>query len=931
MNQKRITNQILEQTNYTLNSTLNYLFNISNMKKLFSYLLISSMVVLSSCTNYDDQFDDLNAQINTLKTQIEGFSSLSTGLTALQGTVASLQTAVANIPATDVSGLATAANLAALDTALTAVAAEVEALTAALANAATAAEVAALQTALTAQQANLNELLAANNVYSASVVVASQADLDFATALGNKVTIINGGLNITQTTTMNAAQLATLMGKVMSVTGNVTYTASVSSTIPGEFTKLTGAANVTVSVSAPTAVTMPALKQTGNLSITAADATSISLPALTKVASFGTLSFPKATTFSAPVFAAYDNDLTISIADSGSIDLSAFTYSVTEAGVAAKTTTHVLTVNANTLTAPVFKIGKIIGTEIDNVSLPVWEGTSTSRFVDATTVVLPKVTAYGGDLSLDLEDMFPRASSIHIIGNSSTSTGSTPATTEVSVSADTHTKLETLILDGTFGSVYLHDDTDLVTLTIDVIAEDFTLDNTDVVTADIKMTATAATSTGKTSVTVQNNTKLSSITVNEANALNSLTIVDNSDLIAVSFPDLDSAGGTKANALIYNNDLKATMTQTGTGATATYATTGTSGIQNLKKFLDSVITKRDADVRMTVKIDELTSVVSGVAGAAAEYVLVDLLAADITQGADAIAQTKAWVLDNNGSKTVQITVDGDALFRSAANAATPFALSSNMDLAVTELKTAAARASDLGLTLDAQAGANVANFDIVFKATTNSATFEDSSATATTTRLDASDIITLEVGPSQSVTTTVVAGTTSTTNGIVDALIGAWSSKFGTASTLYTLSEPASGTLRISVSALSGNRAHNHAVSVSVANDSGVNSGTTPLISYLAGATKATTDNKLQGVDVILTLTDKNKGVTGVTFPTVALSGTTSAVALGTSLDYTASTADTYKSNAWPTEARGIVIPAKDSVGAVVNSAAVAVDNTAKL
>ena len=64
---KTITNQILEQKNYTLNSTLNYLFNISNMKKLFSYLLISSMVVLSSCTNYDDQFDDLNTQINTLE------------------------------------------------------------------------------------------------------------------------------------------------------------------------------------------------------------------------------------------------------------------------------------------------------------------------------------------------------------------------------------------------------------------------------------------------------------------------------------------------------------------------------------------------------------------------------------------------------------------------------------------------------------------------------------------------------------------------------------------------------------------------------------------------------------------------------------------------------------------------------------------------
>ena len=151
MNQKRITNQILEQKDFTLNSTLNYLFNISNMKKLFSYLLISSMVVLSSCTNYDDQFDDLNTQINSLKSQIEGFSSLSSGLTALQGTVAALSSAVNALPktatpATDVSGLETA----------------VAALQAQLANAATSAQVAAIKTDLAATQAALEATIATN-------------------------------------------------------------------------------------------------------------------------------------------------------------------------------------------------------------------------------------------------------------------------------------------------------------------------------------------------------------------------------------------------------------------------------------------------------------------------------------------------------------------------------------------------------------------------------------------------------------------------------------------------------------------------------------------------------------------------------------------------------------------------------------------------
>ena len=179
MNQKRITNQILEQTNYTLNSTLNYLFNISNMKKLFSYLLISSMVVLSSCTNYDDQFDDLNTQINALKTQIAGFSSLSTGLTSLQGTVASLQSAVANIPATDLSGLESdltdlSALVKALQTQVAATATALEAGT--VSDAAIAAAIKVVQD----NQAALDTAVAA--VTAAQATLATAADVAAVTA-----------------------------------------------------------------------------------------------------------------------------------------------------------------------------------------------------------------------------------------------------------------------------------------------------------------------------------------------------------------------------------------------------------------------------------------------------------------------------------------------------------------------------------------------------------------------------------------------------------------------------------------------------------------------------------------------------------------------------------------------------------------------------
>ena len=373
MNQKRITNQILNQTNYNLNSTLNYLFNISNMKKLFSYLLISSMVVLSSCTNYDDQFDDLNAQINTLKSQIEGFSSLSSGLTALQGTVASLQSAINNIPvtpATDISGL---------ESSLETLAASVAELQAALANAATAAEVAALQTALDAQQADLDELLAQNNIYAptdGTLVVSTQAELDFALALGNKVSIINGGVNITHTSTMADADVASLMSKMVSVTGTVTYTGTVTSTVAGEFTNLNGALNVSINQSGD--ISLPALVSTGALSLTGDDlTTSVSLPALTHATSgLGSLSFSKATSVDLSALTAYDAAISITTDDNATVDLTSFTNLTTTTGVAATTFESLTIVNATTLVAPVFAKGEIVADALASVDLPKWQSLS---------------------------------------------------------------------------------------------------------------------------------------------------------------------------------------------------------------------------------------------------------------------------------------------------------------------------------------------------------------------------------------------------------------------------------------------------------------------------------------------------------------------------------------------------------------------------
>ena len=602
MNQKRITNQILNQKNYTLNSTLNYLFNISNMKKLFSYLLISSMVVLSSCTNYDDQFDDLNTQINTLKSQIEGFSSLSSGLTALQGTVASLQSAINNIPvtpATDISGL---------ESSLETLAASVAELQAALANAATAAEVAALQTALDAQQADLTELLAQNNIYAPTngvLTVSSQSELDFALALGDKVSIINGGVNITHTSTMSDANVATLMGKMVSVTGTVTYTGTVTSTVAGEFTKLTGALNVNINQSG--SISLPALVSTGALSLSGDDlTTSVSLPALTHVASgLGALSFSKATTVDLSALTAYDGAISITTDDNATVDLSAFSNLTTTTGVAATTFESLTVVNATILKAPLFAKGEIVADALASVDLPKWQSLSaSSSFAKAKTVVLPAVDpgkAAGAVIAIDT--VFDKATSVHIIAAASTKTSVTTANHMDVTSSSSN--LETLILGGTFSDITITAGADLTSLTFDGSALNVSITGTDLSAIDIPYTSLA-----KGSLTVTNNLDLDSLTASKVNTLKGLTITGNTSLETVSFAAL-KASAASPRVAISNNDLTIDNIQLANADPVVAHKITSADFSGLSTFLgaaaDLVVAASDSVVAKADNVSQITS------------------------------------------------------------------------------------------------------------------------------------------------------------------------------------------------------------------------------------------------------------------------------------------------------------------------------------
>jgi len=232
------------------------------MKKGLLTVLAASLVFVG-CQNYDDQFDDLNAQISALKSQVDGLSSLSGQVASLSGTISGLQagvsaaqaaaqaasaaaSAIETTPATDVSSLATAAELTALSASLAALQADVDAVTASLANTATAAAVTTLQAEIDAIEADLDDLLATSNIYSTDVTVTNATTLNSALALGNKINVLNATLTITGWSAMSYTDVQTLIDRINTMTGNIVYTAGGSTGTEVVFNNLTSVGNITM-------------------------------------------------------------------------------------------------------------------------------------------------------------------------------------------------------------------------------------------------------------------------------------------------------------------------------------------------------------------------------------------------------------------------------------------------------------------------------------------------------------------------------------------------------------------------------------------------------------------------------------------------------------------------------------------------------------
>lgn len=798
------------------------------MKKLFSYLLISSMVVLSSCTNYDDQFDDLNTQINTLKTQIEGFSSLSSGLTALQGTVASLQTAIANIPvtpATDISGLES--TQATLTAALTSLAADVKALQDTLATAATAAEVAALQTALTAAQSDLTELLASNNVYSDDLVINSSATLEVAKSLGSKLTILNADLIIDQDANMSAADLQAVTEVIVTTTGNIQYEMASKSSTVATFSKLTSAGNIYVDVAGD--ISFPELENATTLHIGDSHTSSISsfsAPKLTKITAFGdggssqylngdinittgvahAIDLPKATAITLSALATYDNG---ALAVTGDKDFDFDLSAITSKTAAGSSNPFDLSIDgAKTLSLPLITKGNIVAENVETVNLPLFIGGSTDNFLDAVSLTLG---AYTEDLETgaDLETLV--------------FTGAKPASADdaddfgPSVDLTASIDAVSITIGGVVNAVNAHFDTtnkSLETFVLTGKANAVTIEDTESITA--LTLAHTAEQAEFASLTIKDNIEVVTLSVDSLVSAASLIITGNDALTTISFDALKTQGGAATapvNVDVSDNDLTASLAEYAADAesSSTYATgsfTSTSGMKDLKAYLDAAIVKYNttggtvyaAFDTLDAYFDEddvadpdAPFTLSTTKGAEPRLEVVYVSDAGYTAGTStgSAKAKRSFVveLDSAGATDVDIDINGGSV-------ADGIALNANAAVAVGEILTTAqtAAATALGATMSASRTAS-GTAEITFGALDSTAENSPTSATligqiATGNTFKVSDTARLTVG-GQTVTASHTTGTGSTTTELAAALVTLYNAKYGAAIRDYNLTSNA--------------------------------------------------------------------------------------------------------------------------------------------
>jgi hypothetical protein len=630
------------------------------MKKGLLTVLLASLVLVG-CQNYDDQFDDLNAQISALKSQVDGLGALSGQVSSLSGTISGLQSGIAAaqaaataagssadaataavnaIPGVDLSGLT--ASLAALQ-------AEVDAIEAAIATTATATEVAALQTSLTAVETDLADLLTSNNVYAVDISITTAAGMASALALGNKVALMNADVTITDNATISDTDIQTFVNRIKTMNGTFTYSSGSATGFVPTFDEMVAGTVFALTPAGP--LSFKKLASATDVTITttySTKITSLDMSALASVSSFNTgtdnqLHLSSATNVDLGALPRYGASLSIQTKKGATLDIAA----LDDKGATGTQSDLALTLNGpDSVTLSLIEDGTITLQNVGTATvsgfygtLDIKSGVETLTTTDSVFIDLDSasdlVTATL-DYKADWDPLLSTANAaISAAGYSTTYLEDYSATGSI-VAAD----LKTLTITGDLLDLYL-DEANIETLSINANMTDLTMatltdltsltvaggkignitlsDSPNISVANFDHTSNmenkgSATANKSVSFVVTNNTGLTKLHTT-GDLIHTFTVTGNDALTELDMTGVKTRGTetTGGSVNLWDNDLTAVKSTDTTDAETATATTGadggsadvgttddgTSGMDTMKIYLTAIA----ADTKNTAQVN----------------------------------------------------------------------------------------------------------------------------------------------------------------------------------------------------------------------------------------------------------------------------------------------------------------------------------------
>ena len=183
------------------------------MKKLLLFGLAFS---LFNCANYDDEFNDLNTQIQALNQRVNEISSLVSQISVLSSTTSAISASLDLVALTNQS---LQGEIALLKQQLAEVLSDLTALTNSLSDTNT--DLESVSTELANLQSTVETILSSGNIYSQDLIISSASELEAAKTLGGKLAVINGNVTIDASNLDDEDSLSTVTSIIRIVTGNL--------------------------------------------------------------------------------------------------------------------------------------------------------------------------------------------------------------------------------------------------------------------------------------------------------------------------------------------------------------------------------------------------------------------------------------------------------------------------------------------------------------------------------------------------------------------------------------------------------------------------------------------------------------------------------------------------------------------------------------